>query len=127
MRTGAVIALVLLAAVLIGGTAAESAIVGLSEQYVSAAEEVRILTTDGAWQRAGDALAAYQHRWDQARRWLELLIQQSGIDEITLALDRLNVAIRRQDASLCDVTCTELRQYAESLRLRETLSLNSLL
>lgn len=127
MRTGAVIALVLLTAVLMGGTAAESAIGSLSDQYVGAAEELRILAADGEWQRAEAALEAYQHRWDQARRWLELVIQQAGIDDITLALDRLDVAIRQQDASLCGVTCTELRQCAESLRRRETLSAGSLL
>lgn len=127
MRTEAVLALVLLAAVLAGCAAADRAITELSMICVGAAEEMRILTEDGLWQRAGEAQAAYLTRWQKAAPWLQMIIHHEEITDVTMALERIGAGVRQEDTSLCAVSCMELRQYAELLHRRETLSWENLL
>lgn len=127
MRTGAVLAAVLLVAVLAGCVAADRAIADLSMTCVSAAEELRILTEDGAWQRAGTAQAAYRDRWQKATPWLQMIVHHGEITDIAMALERLGVGIDQEDASLCALSCAELKQYAELMHKRETLSWGNLL
>ncbi|MBR4080298.1 MAG: DUF4363 family protein [Clostridia bacterium] len=127
MRTGAVLAVVLLAAVLAGCVAADRAIADLSVTCIGAAEELRILTEDAAWQRAGEAQAAYLARWQKATPWLQMIVHHGEITDIAMALERLGVGIDQEDASLCVLSCAELKQYAELLYRRETLSWGNLL
>ena len=127
MRTGLWIALVLLSAILVAGVAAENRISAVAAQYIGAAEELSILTEDGAWDRAQAALEAYQERWEQEEKTLKLMAKHTLLDEIAMAMDRLGIAVNQQDESLCALSCEEIKRNAVLLRDKETLSWSNLL
>ncbi|MGN0763287.1 MAG: hypothetical protein ACI4MK_07855, partial [Aristaeellaceae bacterium] len=65
MRTSLTLALILLAVVIAGGAACEGLTAQVSAQYVSAAEELTVLTESENWQRAEETARAYLERWEQ--------------------------------------------------------------
>ena len=127
MRMGVIVAVVLLVMVLLGSWWAETAFDRVSAAYVSAAEELRVMTEDGAWQRAGETLDAYQARWAREAAWLRMVVRHAVIDDVSQAMDRLAVGIRRQDPTLCALGCMELGRSAAAVHDGETLSLANLL
>ena len=122
MRTNLVIALLLLALSIGGGTLAQMQTGTLSDRYVSAAEELRILTGKAEWQRAAEVTSAYREDWQRTVSWLQMLINHEDIDDVTLALDRLQAAIEAQEQGSCYEACAELRENARHIYHRDAFT-----
>lgn len=127
MRTSLVIALVLLAAIIAGGMWAEQHTAGLADRYVSAAEEIRIMTEKNDWPRAQETVSAYIASWQDTTLWLQILINHDDIDDVTLALMRLQAAVAVQDPALCQELCAELREDAQHIHHRDAFTLGNVL
>ena len=109
MRTGLWISLLLLGATLALGWWEACENRELSRRYVSAAEELRTLTDMEDWTRAADVVTDYIEDWQHTVPWLQILINHEDIDDVTLALVRLQSAIRAQEKSACYEACAELK------------------
>lgn len=127
MRTELWIAVGLLLVTIAAGwwTAGEARI--LSDRYMSAAEELRILTGDGQWQRAEETARAYLTAWKDTVPWLQVLINHEDIDDVSLALQRLLAGIEAQDRSACFEVCAELRENAQHIYHRDAFTLGNVL
>ena len=121
------VAVCLLAVVIAFGVWSSSTMDGLSKRYISASEELLILTQDEAWQRAEEAASAYRERWDEVSSWLQMLIVHEELDAVDIALKRIQAGIRAQDQSLCYEACAELRENAEHLSHRDAFTLGNVL
>lgn len=127
MRTGLIVSIVLLAAALLGGAAAEQTMYGLSRRYESAAEELTALALAGDWDRAEQTASAYLGAWENTVHWLQMLINHEDADDVTLALIRYLAGTRARDAGLCLTAGAELREHAVHLFHRDALSLGNVL
>ena len=121
------IAALTLAVVIAFGLWSSGTMNGLSKRYISASEELLILTQDGAWQRAGETAQAYREQWDEASAWLQMLIVHEELDAVDIALKRIQAGILAQDISLCYEGCAELRENAEHLYHRDAFTLGNVL
>lgn len=97
MRTSLIISLVLLMLTIGGGMLEENQTEVLCRRYVSASEELRIMAEKSDWSRAKETVTAYISDWEDTASWLQLLINHEDIDDVTLALVRLDAAISAQD------------------------------
>ena len=127
MRTNLVIALLLLALTIAGGILAQMQTDMLSERYVSAAEELRILTAKAEWSRAEEVVSAYREDWQRTVSWLQMLINHDDIDDVTLALDRLQAAISARAQGSCFEICAELRENARHIYHRDAFTAGNVL
>ena len=127
MRTSLTLALILLAVVIAGGAVCEGLTGRVSEQYVSAAEELMVLTESENWQRAKETAQAYLERWEQTERWLQILINHDDTDDVTLALQHVLAGIKVRDASLCLKACYTLRECAEHIHHRDAFTWGNVL
>lgn len=127
MRTGLVIAFLLLGMTLAGSWYTSGEILQVSERYVSAAEELLYMAEAGAWARAEETAGAYLESWEQTVPRLQMLINHDDTDSVTLSLRRLEAAIRAQDAAGCLTACAELRENAEHLYHRDAFTLANVL
>lgn len=127
MRTGLWISLLLLGATLALGWWEECENEVLSQRYVSAAEELRTLADMQDWPRADEVVAAYIEEWQQTVPWLQILINHEDIDDVTLALVKLQAAIRAQEQSACFEACAELKENARHIYHRDAFSLGNVL
>jgi len=127
MRTGLWISLLLLGATLALGWWEACENRELSRRYVSAAEELRTLTEMQDWPRAAEAVSAYMEDWQHTVPWLQILINHEDIDDVTLALVRLQSAIRAQEKSACYEACAELKENARHIYHRDALTLGNVL
>ncbi len=127
MRTGLWISLLLLAATLALGWWEEGENQVLSRRYVSAAEELQTLAEMKEWSRAAEVVAAYIEDWHCTMPWLQILINHEDIDEVTLALVKLQSAIQAQEQSACFEACAELKENARHIYHRDAFSLGNVL
>lgn len=127
MRTSLLLSIVLLALTIAAGCWTGRVAESLSDRYVSAAEELRILTSSGDWPRAAEVADAYSADWAQTIPWLQMLINHEDIDDLTLSLTRLTAAIARQDAAECAYACAELRENAGHIYHRDAFTLGNVL
>ena len=127
MRTNLVIALLLLACTIVGGVLAQMQTGILSERYVSAAEELRILTDKAEWPRAEEVASAYREDWQRTVSWLQMLINHDDIDDVTLALDRLQAAISAREQGSCFEACAELKENARHIYHRDAFTVGNVL
>lgn len=127
MRTSLIISLVLLALTIAAGCLEEAETRRLSDRYVSAAEELRIMTADSDWTRAGDAASAYLDTWQRTVPWLQILINHDDIDDVTLALERLQAAIEAREQGACFEACAELQENARHIYHRDAFTLGNVL
>ena len=127
MRTSLTLALILLAVVIAGGAACEGLTARVSEQYISAAEELMALTEGESWQRAEDAARAYLERWEQTERWLQILINHDDTDDVTLALQHVLAGIGARDMSACLEACHTLRECAGHIHHRDAFTWGNVL
>ena len=127
MRTSVWVALALLALVIAFGLWDTMTMREQSERYISAAEELLVLTQDGQWQRADEAAAAYRERWKATNAWMQVLVVHEELDAVSMALRRIHAGIEAQDPSLCREGCAELREYAEHLYHRDAFTLGNVL
>ena len=127
MRTSMWVAAILLAIVIAFGVWSSNMMDGLSARYISASEELLILTQDGDWQRAAETAQAYREQWDGVSSWLQMLIVHEELDAVDIALKRIQAGIRAQDTSLCYEGCAELRENAEHLSHRDAFTLGNVL
>lgn len=127
MRTGLWISLVLLAVTIGGGMLSAKWVSALSQRYVSAAEELRIMTMDGQWERAGEAADAYLKSWKDTVPRLQMLINHEDADEVTMALCRLQAGVEARETPMCLEACAELRESAQHLYHRDSLTLGNVL
>ncbi len=127
MRTSLAISLVLLAVTIGAGlwSAGEARI--LSDRYISAAEELRIMAEASDWQRAGETAAAYIASWEESVPWLQILINHEDIDDVTLALERLQAGIEAQEQGPCYEACAELKENARHIYHRDAFTLGNVL
>lgn len=127
MRTSLIISLTLLAVTIAAGcfSAHEARI--LSDRYVSAAEELRVMAEASDWQRAGETAAAYLDSWRSNVQWLQILINHEDIDDVTLALERLTASIAAQEQGACFEACAELRENARHIYHRDAFTLGNVL
>lgn len=122
MRTSLWIAIVLLLITLGGGLYTAHRVEALSERYLSAAEELQVMTAAQQWQRADETVQAYMSSWTKTVPWLQTLINHDDADDVTLALKRLQAGIKAQDVPLCLESCAELRESAEHLYHRDAFT-----
>ena len=122
MRTSLWIAIALLAAVLLAGVVTSAQMERISARYVSAAEELFVLTAQGDWERSAEAAADYLTDWRGLVPMLQMLINHDDTDEVTLSLVRLQAAIAARDASGALAACAELRENAGHLSHRDAFT-----
>lgn len=127
MRTSLMISLVLLMLTIGGGMLEEKETAVLSDRYVSAAEELRIMAEKSDWGRAQETVSAYISDWEDATPWLQLLINHEDIDDVTLALVHLEAAIAAQDQAGCFDACAELQENARHIHHRDAFTLGNVL
>ena len=127
MRTSLWIAIVLLALTIGGGLLEERETRILSDRYVSAAEELRIMTEKQEWQRAQETVSAYISAWEETVPWLQVLINHEDIDDVTLALERLQAGIEAQEQANCFEACAELKENARHIYHRDAFTLGNVL
>lgn len=127
MRTSLWISAALLAVTIVAGILTGNAMYGVSQRYVSAAEELRSLTDGGDWARAGEAAQAYLEDWRELEPTLQTLINHDDTDSVTLALVTLQAAIAAQDRGGCLTACAELRENAQHLYHRDAFTLANVL
>lgn len=127
MRTSLIISLTLLAVTIAAGCFSAHEARNLSERYVSAAEELRIMTEASEWQRAENTAAAYLESWRESLQMLQLLINHEDIDDVTLALERLQAAIAAKEQGVCFEACAELRENARHIYHRDAFTLGNVL
>lgn len=127
MRSSLTISLVLLAVVIVCGVMNINTTKDISTRYVSAAEELRVLTQDGDWRRAAEAVETYHQTWKDTLEWLQMLINHSDGDEVSRALERIEAGIQAQDTATCLEGCAELREAAEHIYHRDAFTLGNIL
>ena len=127
MRTSLIISLVLLMLTVGGGMLEESQTQVLSQRYQSAAQELYILTGMGEWARAEEIVAAYLASWEETIPWLQILINHEDIDDVTLALVRLQAAIDAREQPACFEACAELEENARHIHHRDAFTLGNIL
>lgn len=127
MRTSLIISLVLLIGTIGGGILEEEETRMLSDRYVSAAQEIRIMAEKAEWTRAAETVAAYLTDWQETVPWLQILINHDDIDDVTLALERLQAAIRARDQGSCFEACAELKENARHIFHRDAFTLGNVL
>lgn len=127
MRTSLILSIVLLALTIAAGCWTGRVAENLSDRYVSAAEELRILTGSADWSRAAEVADAYTTGWEQTIPWLQILINHEDIDDVTLSLTRLESAIAQQDAAECAYACAELKENAGHIYHRDAFTLGNVL
>lgn len=127
MRTSLIVSLVLLLLTIGGGMWAESGTYRLSGRYVSAAEELLVMAEKEEWQRAEETLNAYMADWKRITPWLQVLINHDDIDDVTLALERIQAAVMAQEQGSCYEACAELRENARHIHHRDAFTLGNVL
>lgn len=127
MKTSLWVAIGLLVIVIAFGVWSSSTMDRLSQRYISASEELLVLTQDEQWQRAQEVTDAYRESWDGVSAWLQVLIVHEELDAVDIALKRIDAGIRAQDPSLCFEGCAELRENAEHLSHRDAFTLGNVL
>ena len=127
MRTSLIISLALLIVVIGGGMLEEMETEILSARYVSAAEELRVMAEKSDWGKAQETVTAYMRDWEDTAAWLQLLINHEDIDDVTLALVRLNAAIAAEEQAGCFEACAELKENARHIHHRDAFTLGNVL
>ena len=127
MRSRLFISIALLLAVVAGGMLNARVARGISDRYVSAAEELLVLTESGQWQRAADTAGAYHASWDETLSWLQMLINHEDGDSLSRALLMVEAGIRTRDVSLCVQGCNEMKEAAQHLYHRDAFTLGNVL
>ena len=79
------------------------------------------------WERAAETVAAYLASWEQTIPWLQILINHEDIDDVSLALERLQAAIDAQEQGMCFETCAELKENARHIYHRDAFTLGNIL
>lgn len=127
MRTGMIIAIVLLVVVLVGSVLTANLTYQVSQRYVAASRELLTMVESDQWERAAATLVAYQETWQETLSWLELLVHHDDTDDVTLAMARLEAGIRTKDLPLCVSSCNELQEDARHIYHRDAFALNNVL
>ena len=127
MRTSLIISLALLILVIGGGMLEEMETEILSARYVSAAEELRVMAEKSDWGKAHETVTAYMRDWEDTAAWLQLLINHEDIDDVTLALVRLNAAVAAKEQAGCFEACAELKENARHIHHRDAFTLGNVL
>lgn len=127
MRTNLIISLLLLVLTIAAGLWEEQGTQKLSDRYVSAAMEIRIMLDKEDWSRASETARTYSEQWQRAVHWLQVLINHEDIDDVTLALVRLQAAIEASDLSSGYEACAELEENARHIHHRDAFTLGSVL
>ena len=127
MRTSWVISLVLLVLTVAAGCYEETETRQLSERYVSASQELKIMAEIQAWPRAQETIDAYKASWQQIVPWLQILINHDDIDDVTLSLERIQATIEAQDLASCIEACAELKENARHIFHRDAFTLGNVL
>lgn len=127
MRTSLWISAALLVAVILAGSLSATAMRGLSQQYVEAAQELRVLTAQEDWAAAQQVTAAWRADWQKRLPALQTLINHDDTDDVTLSLATLEAAIAAQDRSACLAACAALREHAMHLFHRDAFTLANVL
>lgn len=125
MRSGLIISLTLLAVVIVCGVMNIHLTRDISNRYVSAAEELRIMTQDEDWPRAAETVQAYHTDWKDTLEWLQMLINHADGDEVSRALERIEAGIQDQDRGTCLEGCAELKEAAEHIYHRDAFTLGN--
>lgn len=121
------ISLILLVLTIAAGILEEKVTMRLSEQYVSAAQELRIMMEDENWPKAAETIGAYSEKWEHEVAWLQVLINHEDIDDVTLALERLHALIDAQDQTAGYEVCAELEENARHIHHRDAFTLGNVL
>lgn len=127
MKTNLWVAMALLVIVIAFGVWSAGLMSGLSARYISASEELLLLTQDQQWQRADEVVSAYRESWNDISEWLQMIVIHEELDAVDIALKRVHAGIRAQDQSLCYEGCAELRENAEHLWHRDAFTLGNVL
>ena len=127
MKAGMIAAAVLLAAVMICGSATAHLAAEVSIRYAGAAEEMLALCESEHWVRAAETVQAYSEQWDSSLAWLQALVSHEDTDRVSLSLRRLRAAIGAREIALCRLLRAELQEYALQIRDRENLTWGNVL
>ena len=127
MRTGLVISIILLCATIAIGCWEEHETGQLSRRYESMAEELYSLAQQKDWSSAQQLVANYLEEWGKTVPWLQILINHEDIDDVTLALERLQACVAARDAAACLENCAELQENARHIHHRDAFTWGNVL
>ena len=127
MRTGLLISIILLCATIAAGCWEEYETAQLSRQYENAAEKLYNLAQAEDWIRAEQHIATSISAWKNTVPWLQILINHEDIDDVTLALERLEACVAAKDTAACLENCAELRENARHIHHRDAFTWGNVL
>ena len=116
MRSSMVIALVLLAIVLAGGTF-----------MALRAQDLRGFVLAGQWEEAVRRLTAYRLAWEELLPGLQMQIDHEATDDVTLALEHIAAGLESQNLPLALLGCRNLRESASHLHHRDAFTWENIL
>ena len=122
MRSSMVIALVLLAIVLAGGTFMALRAAEVSEMFTDAAQDLRSFVLAGQWEEAVRRLTAYRLAWEELLPGLQMQIDHEATDDVTLALEHIAAGLESQNLPLALLGCRNLRESASHLHHRDAFT-----
>ena len=85
------------------------------------------MTETADWPRANETVADYIAFWEGTVPWLQILIDHEDIDDVTLALMRLQAAIEARETADCLTICAELKENARHIYHRDAFTLGNVL
>lgn len=127
MKTGVWVSILLTALTLVVGIWSGSETRALSESYITTSDELRTLAESENWQALQEETAQAQEKWQQKVPWLQMLINHEDVDDVTMALKKLQAAADMQELPMCLEACTELNECAGHLYHRDALTLGNIL
>lgn len=127
MKTGFWLSVLLAVLTLVLGIWSGTETKALSEEYMDTAEELRTLAESENWQALQEETEQAQENWQQKVPWLQMLINHEDVDDVTMALKKLQTAAGMEEMSDCLEACTELNEYAGHLYHRDALTLGNIL
>ena len=110
MRSSMVIALVLLAIVLAGGTFMALRAAEVSEMFTDAAQDLCGLVLAEQWEEAVRRLTAYRLAWEELLPGLQMQIDHEATDDVTLALEHIAAGLESQNLPLALLGCVYTSQ-----------------
>lgn len=127
MKSGMVLALCMIAAVVFGGIMITNAVDTASERCIAAANEIGVLVRMNAWERAEAVCGDYAEQWKKSRALLDLVTLHETLDDVSDAYEELGTGIEFRNAEYCAEKCSALMRGAEALRESERITLENIL
>ena len=98
-----------------------------AQSFFQEAQQLEDRVLQGDWAQMIQILEAFENRWTDTCRWLQLWIDHGDTEAVTLALARIRAGALLQDASLTMDAIAELKAACLHLHYRNDLRLQNLI